>query len=174
MSVGLLAAACSTSAASEEPAPTTVPSTTHSHEMDMTSMGDPDAAPATSISGADVSSGQFEPLSVDTSVSGTADLARHADGTTVTVMLTGLEPGADYIAHVHAEACAAGGGPHYQFDVGGDHHPPNEIHLAFTSDGDGMGHMTVNNAAVADGRAVSVVVHRSVEGAPKLACADLN
>ncbi len=177
MATTLVAAACGTSVATDVPASTTSSiAATHDHDAGSMNMGDADEPMASSIDGAELTTGIIEPLvsNAQATISGTADLARHDGGTTVTVMLKGLEPGATYIAHVHADVCANAGGPHYQFEVGGDHYPPNEIHLAFTAGDDGSGHMTANNDAVADNRAVSIVVHRAIDGAPKLACADLS
>jgi len=148
----------------------------HDHSAS-TNTGDATATPAADIEGADLVSGTFATLAdappSATDISGTADLARH-QGTTVTIMLHGLTPGNNYVSHVHADSCANNGGPHYQFEVGGDHHPPNEIHLAFTANDNGMGTMTAENASVADQTAASVVVHEAIDGSPKLVCADLS
>ena len=51
--------------------------------------------------------------------------------------------------------------------------PTNEIHLAFTGLPNGTGSMTAENHQVAADSATSVVLHERVEGAPKIACADL-
>ena len=174
--LGLVVAACGTAAASGETASTstTMASMDHEHDMGAMNMGDADATAAYDIDGAEVASGVFAPVDgADTGAGGSAWLARHGDGTTVTIELTGLGAGAGYIAHVHDEPCVDGGGAHYQFSPGGDHHPPNEIHLAFTAMPGGMGSMTAENEQVADERAVSVVVHEAIDGAPKLVCADL-
>lgn len=139
-------------------------------------MGDPGATPAAEVAGADLVSGEFTLLDTRPSgydeVTGTADLARHDDGTTVTVELSGLQPGVEYISHVHADVCASNGGPHYQFEVGGSETPPNEIHLLFTADEDGNGFMTAENAQTVDERAVAVVVHPVDLIDNKIACAD--
>jgi hypothetical protein len=142
--------------------------------MSSMNMGDADAFAAYDASGAEISDGPFLPLPGGQSeASGYAWLARHDKGTTVTIELDGLDASTDHIAHVHAGACVDGGGPHYKFDPAGDHHPPNEIHLAFTSTGQGVGSVTANNGAVAGAEAASVVVHVQAEGAPKLVCTDL-
>jgi Cu/Zn superoxide dismutase len=144
-------------------------------EMEM-NMGDPDATPASEVAGAEVVTGEFmllttRPPGYD-DVTGTAYMARHDSGTTVTVEVSGLEPGVEYISHVHAEACSNNGGPHYQFEVGGETVPPNEIHLLFTADEEGNGFMTAENAQTVDERAVAIVVHPVDLIDNKIACAD--
>ena len=144
--LALLAAACG------EATDTT---TTTEPVMDMGSMmGDATATPATSIPG--------------------AALARHDAGTTVTVELESLVPDTRFIAHVHTGPCYEAGGPHYRFDPNGGSMPPNEIHLMFASGVDGVGLMTVENAAVAGPDAVSVVVHPADALDDKVVCADLD
>jgi hypothetical protein len=74
---------------------------------------------------------------------------------------------------VHAQACANGNaGAHYQFEIGGAATPPNEIHLAFTSDNNGTGFMTAENAQIAGVDAVSFVVHPAEFIDNKVACVD--
>ena len=145
-------------------------------EMTM-NMGDPDATRADEIDGGDLVTGSFELLDTRPQgyddVTGTAWMARHDEGTTVTIEVSGLEPGAEYISHVHAQPCDTdNGGPHYQFEVGGDVMPPNEIHLLFTADEDGNGFMTAENDRTVDDRAVAVVVHPVDLTDNKIACAD--
>lgn len=139
-------------------------------------MGDPDATPASEVAGAELVSGTFMLLDTRPSgydeVTGTAELARHDDGTTVTIELAGLQPGTEYISHIHAEPCTNNGGPHYQFEVGGSEVPPNEIHLLFTADEDGNGSMTAENDRTVDERAVAIVVHPVDLIDNKIACAD--
>ncbi len=104
---------------------------------------------------------------------GTAVIARSPQGTTITTELTGLLPNVDYISHAHAKACTDdNAGPHYQFEVGGSEFPPNEIHLAFTSDNDGNGFMTAENAQIAGTDAVAFVVHPTEFIDNKVACVD--
>lgn len=139
-------------------------------------MGDPGATPADEIDGA-LARGDYRLLDTRPAgyddVDGTAVIARHDGGTTVTTELTGLLPNVDYISHVHAQACADdNAGPHYQFEPGGSTLPPNEIHLAFTSGDDGTGFMTVENHAVAGADAVSFVVHPEEFVDNKIACVD--
>jgi hypothetical protein len=126
-------------------------------------MGDQTLTRADQIEGAELVAGDFvlldtRPQGFD-DTAGTAWLARHPGGTTVTVELAGLLPNTDYISHVHADTCANNGGDHYQFDVGGSEFPPNEIHLAFTSDTEGNGFMTAENDRIAGPDAVAFVVH---------------
>ena len=139
-------------------------------------MGDASATRADEIEGAELASGEFTLLDTRPEgfddMTGTAWIARHAGGTTVTLDVQGLIPNADYISHVHADACANNGGDHYQFDVGGSDMPPNEIHLAFTSDADGNGFMTAENDQIASLDAVAFVVHPADLIDNKLACVD--
>lgn len=140
-------------------------------------MGDPDATRADEIDGGTLVAGSFELLDTRPQgydeVTGTAWLSRHEEGTTVTVEVSGLEPGAQYISHVHAEPCGTdNGGPHYQFEVGGEVMPPNEIHLRFTADEDGHGFMTAENDRTVDERAMAVVIHPVELTDNKIACAD--
>ena len=140
-------------------------------------MGDADATPADEVVGASLARGEFvlmdtRPAGYD-DVAGTAVIARHTAGTTVTTELTGLEPNVKYISHVHAQACTdENAGNHYQFEIGGDTTPPNEIHLAFTSDNDGNGFMTAENAQIAGVDAVAFVVHPAEFMDNKIACVD--
>ncbi|WP_395161357.1 superoxide dismutase family protein [Ilumatobacter sp.] len=145
--------------------------------MDDMNMGDADATPADEVVGASLARGEFvlmdtRPAGYD-DVAGTAVIARHTAGTTVTTELTGLEPNVKYISHVHAQACTdENAGNHYQFEIGGDTTPPNEIHLAFTSDNDGNGFMTAENAQIAGVDAVAFVVHPAEFMDNKIACVD--
>ena len=145
-------------------------------DMDM-NMGDPDATPADDVVGAALARGEYSlmdtrPEGYD-GVAGTAVIARSPLGTTITTELTGLLPNVDYISHAHAQACDDGNaGPHYQFEVGGSEFPPNEIHLAFTSDNDGNGFMTAENAKIAGTAAVAFVMHPMEFIDNKIACVD--
>lgn len=154
----------------------TPPSATTGAMGDMR-MGDASLVRADRIFDAEVVTGPFElldsaPVGYDTA-SGTAWLARHDEGTTVTVELNGLIPNSPHIAHVHAGSCTEAGGPHFRFDPDGGDVPPNEIHLMFTSDADGDGVMTAENMQVAGGDARSLVVHPINRMDAKVACADL-
>lgn len=156
--------------------------TASAHNMDDMSgmaMGDPSATPAYKLPNAAVVEGTFKlldtrPPGLD-HVKGTAWLAQGAKGTTVTVKLTGLKPGASYMAHLHAQHCSAGnGGEHFQFVKGGPAKPPNEVHLMFRADPKGMGLTTMNNARKTGKGAVAVVVHPSDALDNRIACADFD
>jgi hypothetical protein len=60
-------------------------------------------------------------------VRGTAEIVRNAAGTTVTVHVTGLEPGLTYMAHLHEGTCANITSAHYKNDLTGPDAPPNEL-----------------------------------------------
>ncbi|MCH5671455.1 superoxide dismutase family protein [Streptomyces gilvus] len=150
------------------------------HNMDNMSgmaMGDPSATPAYKIPHAAVVEGTFKlldtrPPGLD-HVKGTAWLAQGAKGTTVTVKLTGLKPGASYMAHLHAQHCSAdNGGAHFQFVEGGPAKPPNEVHLMFEADQKGTVMTTVDNARKTGKGAVAIVVHPSDALDNRIACAD--
>lgn len=146
-------------------------------DMDGMNMGDVNATPAEEVEGAALARGEYilmdtRPAGYD-DLAGTAVIARGAHGTTVTTELSGLLPNVDYISHVHAQACDDdNAGPHYQFEVGGSIMPPNEIHLAFTSDNDGNGFMTAENHDVAGIDAVAFVIHPAEFIDNKAACVD--
>ena len=95
--------------------------TDHTHEADVYA-GDVNATPADAVEGADLMEAPFvamETASADyASTTGTAQMAVHDHGTTVTVRLANLLPNTDYISHVHKEPCATGGGDHYRFHPG--------------------------------------------------------
>lgn len=169
-SFAIVASACGSS-----PVSMSAETTTTVHEHSETGHDDDaPATPATDIADAQLIQGTFSVLpGAVAQATGTAWIARHANGTTVTVELSQLAPLTDFISHVHVAACGESGGEHYQFEAGGDHHPPNEIHLAFSSDADGEAMMTATNDAVARDDAVSIVVHVATDGAPKMLCADL-
>ncbi len=143
---------------------------------DAMNMGDPTATRADEVVGAELALGSFRLLDTrpqgfdDTA--GTAWIARHGGGTTVTIELSGLLPDTQYISHLHNDSCAQNGGDHYQFEVGGSELPPNEVHLAFTSDADGTGFMTAENDQVAGPDAVAIVVHPLELIDNKIACVD--
>jgi len=98
------------------------------------------------------------------SLAGEATLERSDGGTTTSVDLTGLEPDAEYVAHLHVGACAAAdpGGEHFKFDPAGSDEPPNEIHLEFSSDADGSGTAEASSGQeVPQGAAGSIVLHEA-------------
>ena len=174
--LAVVAAACT---AAEPIADAAGPDMSEDMVMDITSpmnMGDPDATPADEVRNANLTTAVFELL--DTApegyarVTGTAHLARYETGTTVTIELTGLPANTEFVSHVHAGTCAEDGGPHFMFDDSGPAMPPNEIHLAFTSDGAGHGFMTAENAQTVGDDARSVVVHPVRSTSTKVACAE--
>jgi Cu/Zn superoxide dismutase len=146
-------------------------------DMEM-NMGNVDATPAEEVAGAELMTAAFELLSTRPEgydeTTGTAAIARSDAGTTLTLRLTGLQPGVDYIAHLHEGTCSENGGAHYKFDPAGGDEPPNEIHLRFTAAGDGTGFMTAESAMVAGPEGRSVVVHPVDLLDNKLACAQFS
>ena len=100
----------------------------------------------------------------DKAVAGEATLERADGGTTVSLDATGLEPNADYVAHLHTGGCdqADPGGPHFKFKADGGDEPPNEIHLELRSKADGAASATAtSDREVPEGEAGSVVVHEA-------------
>jgi Cu-Zn family superoxide dismutase len=117
---------------------------------------------------AEVVRGQFELVSgapaEDQGVAGEATLERADGGTTVSLSASGLEPDAEYVAHLHTEGCdqAEPGGPHFKFDPDGSDEPPNEIHLELRSDARGAGKARASSGReVPVGEAGSVVLHEA-------------
>ena len=121
-------------------------------------------------------------------VGGVAVVNRSAVGTYGVVVVTGLEPGVTYAAHLHNAACSASnpGGGHYQDTAGAGTTPPNE--LWFSSTRNPLAGITANAAGIAIGRgsadwvaraeARAVIIHAiptggTPAGGPKIACADL-
>lgn len=149
-------------------------------DMDMSGMvmDEPDATPADEVDG-DLVTGTFTVLETappgSDGAAGEAFLAQTDDGTTVTIRLSGLEPGVAYVSHLHEQTCADdNGGEHFKFDPEGSDVPPNEVHLGFTADDDGTGEATVtNDQQVGDG-APAIVVHPADAMDNKLACADFS
>ena len=169
-SFAILASACGSSPVSMSTETTT---TVHQHPE----TGHENGARATSaadVADAQLTQGTFSVLpGAVGQATGTAWIARHANGTTVTVGLRQLTPLTEFISHVHVAPCSALGGAHYQFEAGGDHQPSNEIHLAFSSDVHGDAMSTVTNDRVAGDDAISIVIHEASDAAPKMLCADL-
>jgi len=60
-------------------------------------------------------------------IRGTAQLVRTGTHTIVEVLVTGLEPGLAYLAHVHEGTCGNPTSPHYKDDPAGPEAPPNEL-----------------------------------------------
>lgn len=112
-------------------------------------------------------------------IGGHAQMVRRANGTTkVTIHVTGLDPGATYVSHVHKQACADGAaGAHFKQDPDGAAAPPNEIwpgNGEFTPNRAGIANVQATADYFANPDAISVVVHiRAGATSPKVACADL-
>jgi Cu/Zn superoxide dismutase len=99
----------------------------------------------------------------DKAVAGEVSLERDEGGTSVSLEVTGLEPGA-YVAHLHTGGCdqADPGGPHFKFDAAGSDEPPNEIHLEFKAKADGAARVSASSKReVPGGEAGSIVIHEA-------------
>lgn len=139
-------------------------------------MADPSAVPAYQVAGAELRQAAFtlldtRPPGSDTAA-GTVWLAQDDRGTTVTIAMTGLQPGRQYIAHLHVRPCADAGGPHFRFDPAGPPTPPNEIHLGFIATRNGTVTGTVHNGRRVGDGASAVVMHPADALDNRLACAD--
>lgn len=128
--------------------------------------GGESAGSSSSDNAEDGISGTFEPIvgvpAPYEDVSGQATLIRGEGETRTSIRLDGLVPDTKYIAHLHTGGCGGEdpGGPHFKFDPSGGDEPPNEIHLSFTSNGNGSGKAEVTaDREVPEGEAGSVVVH---------------
>lgn len=140
-------------------------------------MSETDATRADELEGAELREGAYAVL--DTAPPGSEDVtgrvwvAQNDEGTTVTTQLSGLEPGTDYLMHLHEQPCSQDdGGDHFRFDPEGSEEPPNEIHLAFTADAEGVGEATVTNDRRVEDAARSIVIHPADAMDNRLACAD--
>lgn len=169
--MALVAAACSGTGDGADPTASDPETTMPAMMPGM--MGDVSATPARDVEGATLEIGSFGGVADGDAggISGDAVLARHAGGTTLTVSLEQLPAASDFTGHLHSGACADGGGPHYRHDPDGSELPPNEIHIAFSTDDAGAGFMTVENPTPVSHQAASVVIH--AVGGAKLVCADL-
>lgn len=99
-----------------------------------------------------------------------------ADGTTVTLLATGLAPDTGYAVHVHERDCTAyDGGAHYKIDdtIGGTNEA-NELWLPLTTDAEGSGQSSIVSDHLARASAQSIVVHDGARGGPRLTCIDLD
>lgn len=175
--VGMLAAGCASGAGDE-------PTVTESHDADQPGHGsghgemhEPDATPADELQGAEVRTGEFEVLDTappkSNEVAGQVWVAENEDGTTVTVRMTGVEPGEEYMLHLHEQSCGNdAGGEHFKFDPEGSDEPPNEVHLGFTAKGNGEGEATVTNDQQVGRGATSIVMHPVMAMDNRIACAD--
>lgn len=140
-------------------------------------MNEKDATPANELTSVDLREGAFALLDTappgSDGVAGNVWVAENSAGTTVTVKLTGLAPDTDYMLHLHDAKCEVdNGGAHFAFDPDGSDQPPNEVHLAFTSDDKGAGGATVTNPQKVGDAAKSIVVHPYELMDNRLACAN--
>lgn len=145
-------------------------------DMDMSTLNEPAATTADQVDG-EREEGTFVLLETappgSGDVAGEAYLAQTDDGTTVTIRLTGLQAGVDYVSHLHAQTCEDDdGGDHFAFDPDGEPVPPNEVHLGFTADADGTGEATVTNDQRVEDMAPAIVVHPADTVDNRLVCAD--
>lgn len=131
--------------------------------------------------GSTVTSGEFATFAAgEGDIAGHAKMVRRANGTTkVSIHVTGLDPNATYVSHVHKQACSEGeAGGHFMQDPGGAQMPPNEIWPGggeFTPNPGGVANERATVDYFANDDAVSVVVHvRAGASSPKVACADLS
>lgn len=149
-------------------------------DMDGMDMGDmvmnePDAPRADELEGVELRTADFVRFAdlpeEFLQATGTAYVA-FDDETTVTLDLAGLPAGVEIIAHLHAQPCAARGGPHFMFDLAGPAAPPNEVHLAGTPEEDGTLTLNVTNDRAAYD-AMAVVFHPRADTDTYVACADV-
>lgn len=87
-------------------------------------------------------------------VRGTAQLVRSGHHSFVEVLVTGLEPGVHYDAHVHEGTCADPTSAHYKDDLAGDDGPPNELWPS-SDPSDPAGGLTADESGVAHGFGIS-------------------
>lgn len=89
-----------------------------------------------------------------------------AGTTTIHLKLEDLDPGTTYFAHLHVGTCDDFG-PHYQDEVGGSVHPPNELHIGdFVAPGNGKANRKSTAGWVArdDARAIYLHAEASTHG----------
>lgn len=136
-----------------------------------------------SAGGAVVTSGDFSTFAAGGAagydVGGHATMVRNGNKTKVSIHVTGLTPGEDYVSHVHNQACADGeAGGHFKQDQDGSAEPPNEIwpgNGVFSPNPAGIANRNTTVDYFANSDARSVVVHWKTDGSsPKIACADLS
>lgn len=146
--------------------------------------GDAASTPTGGGEDSETLTGEFAPLAehTDRDIAGEAVLTIAEDATTLSVQLSGLEPGAAHPAHLHEGSCAERG-PHYQHDPDGVEAPPNELWpssdpddptagLQADADGDASGEGTADWQARDE--PLSVFVHAAGGEHAKIACADLS
>ena len=92
-------------------------------------------------------------------VRGTAEIVRSETQTSVEILVTGLEPGVVYTAHLHEGTCANPTSPHYKDDLAGPDAPPNELWPA-TDPTDPTAGLVADENGVAQGSGVADWVAR--------------
>jgi hypothetical protein len=122
-----------------------------------------------------IGGGAIAPVGTYTGLAGSAVIVRHDDGTDVSLQISGLTANTDYVAHVHAQACAdEDGGGHYKIDPTIDEtEESNELWLTISADADGNGRVEITTDHLARPDAIAVVVHDTESNGDKMACADL-
>ncbi|GAB3223097.1 hypothetical protein GCM10027447_10470 [Glycomyces halotolerans] len=114
----------------------------------------------------------------------TTDPGTVDEGTTVDLVVEGLQPNTEYPAHIHAGTCddEPPGGDHWSSDPDADLHPagPTHVHTYVITDEGGLGTMTDGSDLAVDDRAMSIVVHASGSndllqqaGSSRILCGDL-
>lgn len=89
----------------------------------------------------------------------TARLVRSGNHTFAEVLVTGLEPGVTYTAHLHEGTCADVTSPHYKDDPAGPDAPPNELWPS-SDPNDPTAGLTADDTGVARGFGVATWVAR--------------
>ncbi|GAB3650477.1 hypothetical protein [Glycomyces tarimensis] len=114
----------------------------------------------------------------------TTDQGTVGEGTTVELIVEGLQPNTEYPAHVHAGTCDADppGGEHWSSSPDSELEPsgPTHFHTYVITNEDGHGAMTDGSDLAVDDRALSIVVHASGSnellqeaGSDRILCGDL-
>lgn len=112
----------------------------------------------------------------------TTDQGTSDYGTTIELLVEGLQPNTEYPAHVHAGTCEdePPGGEHWSSEPDGELETPTHFHTYVITDGEGRGAMTDESDLVVDDRALSVVLHAAGSndrlqeaGSDRLLCGDL-
>ncbi len=113
----------------------------------------------------------------DMTIGGQVEMRTDVDGTTLTMTVQGLDPAEQYTSHVHAYPCEVNdAGGHYKIDPTiEDTLEGNELWPVITPDAQGAASVELQNEYAARADAQAVVIHRvAVDGAPKVACANLS
>ncbi|HEV7862430.1 MAG TPA: hypothetical protein VGR20_07005 [Acidimicrobiia bacterium] len=120
-------------------------------------------------------------------VRGTAKLVRSGHDTTATVVVTGLEPGQVYSAHLHEGTCGNPTSAHYKNDPAGADGPPNELWpssvksdpaAGLIADGSGVAKGSAKVGWVARPTARAIWIHEPADPTDphahaRIGCADL-